>query len=100
MPRVKESETAIVTGNVTVQGKPLAEGTVIFTSLDMKPAKPISGIVKDGGYTVKDLPSGKYAVAITSEKKGAVPVKFGTAETSGLTYQARSGKNQYDIELK
>ncbi len=101
VPKPKEPKAAVtVAGKVTVLGKPLAEGTVTFVSLDQKAPKVASGMVKDGSYSVKDLPAGKYAVAVTSDKAGAVPAKFATTDTSGLTFQVQAGANQFDIELK
>jgi hypothetical protein len=102
MPKPKEpkAEGATVSGKVTVQGKALAEGTVTFVSLDQKAPKVDNATVKDGTYTMKDLPPGKYAVAISSKTAGAVPMKFATTDTSGLRYQPLAGKNQFDIELK
>lgn len=99
MPKAK-ADTATVSGTLTVKGKPLAEGTVTFVSLDQKAPKVASAAAKDGSFTLKDLPPGKYAVAVTSATVGAVPAKFATTDTSGLTYQAQAGANQFDIDLK
>jgi hypothetical protein len=99
-PAPKATEAATISGKVTVSGKPLAEGTVTFVSLDLKAPKVASAAVKDGSYSQKDLPVGKYAVAVTSKAAGAVPAKFATTDTSGLTYQAQKGANLFDIALK
>ena len=99
MPKAK-AETATISGKVTVGGKPLVEGTVTFVSLDQKLPKVASTAAKDGGFTLKDLLPGKYAVSVSSAKAGAVPAKFATTDTSGLTYQAQAGANQLDIDLK
>ncbi len=99
MPKPKV-ESPVVSGKVTVQGKPLAEGSVTFVSLDQKKPKVTSATVKEGSYALKDLPAGKYAVAVTSEKAGTVPLKFATTDTSGLTFQSQAGANQFDIDLK
>jgi hypothetical protein len=103
-PAVKDKEpapeAATISGKVTVSGKPLAEGTVTFVSLNLKAPKVASAAVQDGSYSQKDLPVGKYAVAVTSKAAGAVPAKFATTDTSGLTYQAQKGANQFNIALK
>ena len=99
MPKPK-AEAPTVSGKVTVQGKALAEGSVTFVSLDQKVPKVATAAVKDGSFTLKDVPPGMYAVAVTSEKAGVVPLKFATTDTSGLKYQVQAGANQYDIELK
>jgi hypothetical protein len=103
MPKPKEAKArgATVSGKVTMQGKPLDAGTLTFVSLDQKTPKVVSTTIAKGGtYSLKDLPPGKYAVAIAGEKAGIVPAKFATTDTSGLSYQAQAGSNQYDIELK
>ena len=99
-PGAKATETATIAGKVMVGGKPLAEGTVIFVTLTRKVPKVASAAIKDGNYSLKDLPVGKYAAAVTSKTAGAVPAKFATTDTSGLTYEAQKGANQLDIDLK
>ena len=99
MPKPK-AEAPTVSGKVTVQGKPLAEGSVTFVSLDQKVPKVATAAVKDGSFTLKGVPPGMNAVAVTSEKAGVVPLKFATTDTSGLKYQVQAGANQFDIELK
>jgi len=98
-PKAKDTKTASVTGKVTVQGKPLAEGTVTFVLLGEQ-EKLASAVVKNGAFTVKDLLPGKYAVAVVGKPAASVPAKFGSEETSGLTYTAQAGTNEFNIELK
>lgn len=93
-------EASTISGKVTIQGKPLVEGTVTFTSPDPKGKTAAAAINKDGSFALKDLPPGKYVVSVTSKTPGVVPAKFGTPETSGLTYTAAAGMNQFDIDLK
>ena len=106
-PKPKESEAkakpkdaATITGKITVQGKALAEGTVTFVSLDEKNPKLATGVVKNGAFAVKDVPPGKYAVAVIGKPPASVPAKFGSEEISGLTFVAKAGANEFDIELK
>lgn len=98
-PKAKDTKVAIVSGKVTVQGKPLAEGTVTFVLLGDQ-EKLASAVVKNGAFTVKDLLPGKYAVAVVGKPAASVPAKFGSEETSGLTYTAQAGTNEFNIELK
>jgi hypothetical protein len=102
-PKPKEEvkpKLAAITGKVTIQGKVLAAGTVTFVSKTDADAKAATGVVKDGAFTVKDLPPGKYAVAVIGKPAASVPAKFGSEETSGLTFTVVAGPNDLNIELK
>ncbi len=101
-PKPKATAKAIgVSGKVSVKGKALEAGTVTFVSLDKKSPKVVSAPVKNGSYSVKELPAAKYAVAVSSDKPGDVPAKFTTTDTSGLTYQSGAdAPGTLDIDLK
>ena len=92
---------AAISGTVTYKGKPLAEGTVTFVSIDRKKPKVAVGKIKDGQYQVKNLPAGKYAVIITAEKDGnnLLPAKYATTDTSGLRVEVKDGSNTLDFDL-
>lgn len=102
-PPAKEpakADAAAVAGKVTLQGKPLPEGEISFVSLEQKAPKVVTTAVKDGSYSAMGLPPGKYVVAITGGKDVKVPAKYATTDTSGLTVEAKTGANTFDIELK
>src|SRR6185437_7677048 len=101
-PKPKATAKSIgVSGKVSVKGKALEAGTITFVSLDKKSPKVVSVPVKNGTYSVKELPAAKYAVAVTSDKPGDVPAKFTTTDTSGLTYQAGAdAPGTLDVDLK
>jgi hypothetical protein len=99
-PREEKAKLGSLTGKVTVQGKALAAGTITFVPVNDKEAKIATGVVKDGAFAVKDLPPGKYAVAVIGKPVGSVPAKFGSEETSGLTFTVKDGANEFDLELK
>ncbi len=65
-----------VTGTVTFQGKPLDQGTILFTPLDPKAGAPAGATIKDGKFAIdaqKGLAPGKYRVGISSPEAGAKP---------------------------
>ena len=96
----KAKATSSITGKVTVQGKALAAGTVTFVPANEKDGKVATGVVKDGAFAVKELAPGKYAVVVIGKPAASVPAKFGSEETSGLTFTAVAGPNELNIELK
>lgn len=97
-----EGGAASASGTITFQGKPLAEGAVLFVSLDQKSPKVVVSKIKDGGYTAKDLVPGKYVVAVESAKDGKslVPTKYATTDTSGLTVTVKGGTNTVNFDLR
>lgn len=107
---------ATVTGIVTIDGKPLSNGTVTYS-----PAgggmKAIGLIKSDGSYQIKTnsdagIDIGEYDVAVVSREvissgpdsppmpgKYVAPKHYGNMKTSGLHYQVEKGSNQIDIDL-
>ena len=88
---------ASVQGKITLQGAPLAAGTITF----VKNALKVQGVIAaDGTYQVEGLQPGEYAVSIQGVKPNAVPAKYADADKSGLAVTIVNGKQTYDIELK
>jgi len=117
----QQKEYGIVTGRVTIKGKPMTTGRIEFSS----PEKDLSisaDIEKNGAYVAKTydtkgLPPGEYRVAIhnTSMCTGNeslmnesnvqipafVPKKYQNSETSELTATVQKGENKpFDFDLK
>lgn len=80
-----------ISGNVTLDGKPLAEGAIRFEPMKnlsgSAPATTSGGMIKDGKYSLptdQGLPAGLYAVSITASAPvpplapGEDPMKLGT----------------------
>lgn len=102
----------IVSGKVTVAGKPLTKGRVNF--LAGKEGFGASGEIKaDGAYELEGaIPAGDYAVFISLEispaalKSGgadllkSVPQKYQAAKTSGLKAKVVDGKNDLPFALE
>lgn len=86
-------------GRVTLNGKPLADGEVIFVSLDQpKPRVFTAKIQADGQYAPMEVvPPGKYAVIVTGK---GVPEKYQTTTTSGLRVEVQPPVFVFDINLQ
>ncbi len=108
-----------VTGTVKYRGTPLTTGTVTFTD----PSKQIVGSasIKDGSYAMERIPLGSVKVAVSTppplqvdprhpapaDMPGSAPVAvvpipplYGDAERSGLTFEVKSGTQEYPIDLR
>jgi hypothetical protein len=83
-----------VTGKVTVAGKPLASGRIIFHLDD---GQFVGSKVKNGDYTIDRVPVGTRKVTV--EGKG-VPDKYADEETSGLKLEVKEGVNTIDINIE
>jgi len=104
-----------VSGKITFQGKPVVFGTILFVGSDGILRQ--SNIEKDGSYAVRGVRTGEARVAVHSPNPRritvlegpaypdvpgwvALPKKFESIDTSGLTYTVHRGSNMIDIELK
>ena len=117
-----------VAGKVSLDGKPLPAGTIIFQ--DSK-KHAVSAEIKDGEYAATGVPTGDVKVAVdTTSLKGRaemlvggvklsdqeaaaraqqakemlakyrpIPTKYADPEKSGLTTKVNTGSNQYDVTL-
>lgn len=110
---------ATVEGKVTLDGFPLESGSVVFIAANTDDLAPASGSIdQQGNYKLvigrsTDLESGEYLAQVKSvgeaikQPDGApplpgkllTPAKYARAETSGLRYRLRPGKNVIDIAL-
>ncbi|QDT68840.1 hypothetical protein MalM25_17650 [Planctomycetes bacterium MalM25] len=110
---------ATVEGKVTIDGFPLESGSVVFVTASSKKMSAASGNIDGrGNYKLvigrdSDLDSGEYLAQVKSvgaaiEQEGGgpplpgpllTPAKYAKAETSGLRYRLRPGKNVIDIAL-
>jgi hypothetical protein len=102
-----------VSGKVTLQGQPLAAGTVQFTN--EKLGAGASGVLDaTGTYRVETpLPTGQYEVMIlpppppaphemnkaATLPRSSIPAKFQNPKTSGLTATLQEGANSADFAL-
>jgi hypothetical protein len=108
---------ATVSGRVTLDGQPVAQGTVAFEPQDG--GMLAQGMLDaDGNYELMTnqkhgLTPGKYRAKVLARERSPdppdgslpppgtllVPVKYTRADTSGLTYDVSPGRNDIDISL-
>jgi hypothetical protein len=116
-----------VSGKVTVNGKPLAAGTVIFHPAKGEPT--LAWIGEDGTYRAENVPTGRARVSVGAftrqpdgfrltqnlpqandgpvtslppgrwEMAEMVSAQYGDPDASGLSCDVRSGESNYDIPL-
>lgn len=107
-----------VSGTVTLNGKKIGPGTIVFapTTQGVKPAT--GSVESDGSYMLKTsresgLSAGSYRVAVSirempqNVKRGdrppvgklLIPEKYEDETKSGLQYDVSPGKNTINVEL-
>ena len=112
------SNSAAVAGQVTLDGLPLTQGTVVFHPVAEGPtataALDVQGFyeLKTGGLT--GLPAGDYIVTVASTAgvvepgknrpqplpgRLVTPPQYRSRSKSPLRFSAQPGSNQFDIEL-
>ncbi len=89
-----DQETGNLEGTVTVDGKPLDKGKIVFHPKD---AKAIEVEIKDGSYSAKDVPA--MSMPVTVEGEG-VPKAFTDARTTPLKIEVKKGQQRADFDLK
>ena len=111
---------ASVTGTVTLDGKPLTQGTVIFTPERGRAARGEIG--SDGSFTLSTYGEsdgasvGTHQVSIIAiegdeevgfessvEPKWLIPRRYGAAATSGLEFEVEAGEQnepRFDLSSK
>lgn len=110
---------ADVSGAITLDGKPVDPGVVVFSPVDPGKNASRGNIDRSGGYYMKTkhdrgIDAGEYRVAVQVYDKGEppgpgeraspnlpplVPEKYLKVETSGLEYTVEPGSNRIDIAL-
>lgn len=110
-------EITLVTGRVTVDGKPLRSGRVTVTA-DDDIGRTSGPIIADGTYTLIGAAVGPSKFSVNTSdfkillqepdsgiKPGPnpdyvpIPARYDRPDTSGLAFTVPSGKAMYDIEL-
>lgn len=87
------AELREVTGVVTLEGKPLADGKV---TLYRDNGQFVGAKIKDGKFAIDFVPTGMLTVTLEGKD---VPAKYGLEDASGLTVTVTAGKNVFDFEL-
>ncbi|MGH7221696.1 MAG: carboxypeptidase-like regulatory domain-containing protein [Gemmataceae bacterium] len=115
----KSKKGAKVSGTVKYQGQPLPSGSVTF--FDAKKQIVGTATIKDGSYSMVDVPTGNVMISVTTPPsfkpdpkhpapqgmKGSpppqsvpIPLQYGNPEKSGLSYEVKSGKQDHPIDLR
>jgi len=109
---------APVSGKVTLDGNPLPRGTVTFIPDESKGTKgptAVGQIGPDGQFTLRTAQNagavlGHHKVRIRARQEAKspqeegkepslIPLKYENENTSGLSFEVKSGKNEFLIEL-
>jgi hypothetical protein len=56
-------------GAVTLDGEPIAEGSLQFAPLEAGRGSPVAATIKDGRYVASAVPLGKLRVLVSASKK-------------------------------
>jgi len=104
----KPGETGSVSGKVTLNAQPVTGGVIVLTGADGKEVK--ADLAANGTYKVKDVKPGEYTVAVDTEGLNdpakpnrayvAIPAKFSSAKTSGLTVEVKKGEQAHNFFLE
>lgn len=97
-----------VSGSVTLDGKPVAKGELVFEDPEGKSAGG-SAAIKDGKYST-DCTAGKFKVRISARKETGpkdatgvapseetIPAKYN--ESTELEVEIKAGENKHDFKL-
>ncbi len=96
-----------ISGTVTFEGQPLPEGLVSFVT---DKGQVVTGRVHEGAYVVKGVPVGPAKVTVRqiedpfarrppSSQVNEIPLRYRSADDSGLTHTVVSGSQTRDLEL-
>lgn len=110
---------ALVTGTISLDGKPIGPGIATFVPVDGSRNPGIGDINPDGSYTVRTsrtqgMLAGEYKVAVQVYQQPNLkpgeramtrpnlvhPDKYASPDTSGLKYTIERGRNTINLELK
>jgi hypothetical protein len=100
----RESNRGLVTGTVTLDGKPLPGGNITFVSAKDPIYRAKTMIGSDGAFIMREAPVGEVLVAVDTEPlkvfnpKYYVPIssKYANIDTSGLTATVTKSEGEAD----
>jgi hypothetical protein len=84
-----------IVGKVTLDGKPLIQGKVLFHPAKGKAVT--ADLAADGTYSIKRISAGKYRVCV---KGKGVPAKYSSPDKTVLLAEVKEGANTIDLVLK
>jgi hypothetical protein len=95
VPLAAAPNTGTITGKVTFQGKPMAEGLVTFITGRTKVVAP----VRNGAYKVSGVPVGKALIIVESRDLKS-PSGKAPGKSMPLPFTVQAGLQEHDIVLK
>ena len=92
-------ESGIVIGDATVDGKPVSvQGTIRNGAFSWGGAKEGDGALP-GQYRVIVVPPDLSEYQLSQGMRPAIDGKYGKYETSGLSFEVKPGKNEFNIKV-
>ncbi|MBA4065375.1 MAG: hypothetical protein C0501_17015 [Isosphaera sp.] len=88
----KDRPTVRLSGTVTLDGKVLSQGTVMFHPADREGGSPVAAPVVDGKYLAAEVPQGSYRASFTSGVDGGA-----TSGPVDSTFNAPSSVGRKDL---
>jgi hypothetical protein len=92
-------DLASVKGTITLDGKPLPSGRILFHLGD---GQFIGAKIKDDGtFKMERVPTGKYKVTVESavQGKSVLPARYAADDKSELQVEVKKGANTLDFAL-
>jgi hypothetical protein len=98
-PKPEPPAFGLLTGVLTLDGKPLAKAEITLVSLALSPPRVFSATADaDGKFAFPaELPPASFTVMVTG---AGVPEKFQSTRTSGLEVVVKAGRNTADLKLQ
>jgi len=113
--KVSRGPEGAVTGRVITKGS-LPSGTKIVFEHREKGIAAEALLAPDGSFSLPNVLAGKNAVMVVavppplpedanapapkSDPEGSIPVKYASAETSGLSADVKEGPNSFEFEIR
>ena len=92
--------SAKVAGSVTLDGKPIAEGTLQFIPGEGSKGQTASGQIRDGKYSAENVPIGKLKVLPNAVKKtGKLLTEYSQPEEEVINIIPAKYQAGIDIEI-
>ena len=93
-PAAADEATATVKGIVTLKGKPVQKGRIIF---HLANDQFVGAKIKDGQYAVDRVPVGEHKITVEGE---LVPAAYGSEEKTPFTMEVKKGGNTIDLDMR
>jgi hypothetical protein len=92
-------QRAVVKGKVTLNGRPLAKGTVVFTPVDSSKGDEQAGDLNAAGQYLTSVFPGKYKVSFA--ENASVPASRRSAQSTDQQIDVpAAGKDNADFDLR